>query len=99
MLIVTGTIELDEDSVAPAREAARVMMEETRREDGCLTYEFAQVIGTETRFRIYEEWRDRAALEAHFATPHMATFRAALAGLNVVSRRLVTISDGRIEPL
>ena len=99
MLIVTGTIELAQGSVAAAREAAREMMQETLREDGCLAYEFAQVIGSETRFRIYEEWRDRAALEAHFDTPHMARFRAALSGLEVVSRRLVTISDGRIEPL
>ena len=29
--------------------------------------------------RITERWRDMAALEAHFATPHMAAFQQVMA--------------------
>ncbi|SDC10631.1 putative quinol monooxygenase [Ruegeria marina] len=86
MLIVTGVIEIAEDGVETARAAAAEMVAETLKEPGCIVYEFSQVLGQETRFRVYEEWQDLTALEAHFATPHMARFRAALARAGVVSR-------------
>ena len=99
MLIVTGTIQIDPADVERARAAAQVMMRETWKEDGCHVYEFSQVIGDETRFRIYEEWSDQAALDAHFATPHMAAFRTELSRIKVVSRELAKIQARSREPL
>lgn len=86
MLIVTGVIEIAAEGVEAARAAAAEMVAETCKEPGCIVYEFSQVLGQETRFRVYEEWQDLAALEAHFKAPHMAVFRSALAKAGVVSR-------------
>ena len=99
MLIVTGTIELAEDSVAAALAAAEVVMAETQKEDGCQIYEFSQVVGAPTRFRIYEEWDNEEALRAHFGMPHMAVFQKALSGLTILSRELYTVQNGVRAPL
>ncbi|MCV2889936.1 putative quinol monooxygenase [Ruegeria aquimaris] len=94
MLIVTGVIEIAAGGVELARAAAVDMVAETLNEPGCILYEFSQVLGQETRFRVYEEWQDLAALEAHFATPHMGRFRAALAKAGVVSREVYRREGG-----
>lgn len=99
MLVVTGHIDIAPGDVARARDAAEVMMRETLRETGCHVYEFSQVIGAENRFRVYEEWSDRSALEAHFRAPHMAVFRAALAEIEVRSREIAVFEAGQKEPL
>jgi len=94
MLIVTGVIEIAPEGVDAASKAALAMVEETRKEPGCLVYEFSRIIGSENRLRVYEEWVDEAALLAHFEMPHMATFRAALSEIGVVSRNISRIEMG-----
>ncbi len=99
MLMVSGTLEIGAGDIDRARQAALVMMAETQKEDGCLVYEFSQVIGSEGRFRIYEEWRDMAALGAHGQSGHMKEFRAALDDLDVMSRDIWLMEAGRKKPL
>ncbi len=99
MLIVTGNIELNPENIDAGREAIKAMVADTVVEDGCQTYEFSQVVGTDATFRVYEEWDDAAALAAHAKAPHMAVFRAALAEVGVVSRALWTIEAGTKSPL
>lgn len=99
MLIVTGTVEVSPEGLDQAVAAAQAMVAETVREDGCLIYEFSQILGHPGRFGVYEEWRDQAALEAHFETAHMATFRAALAEIGVVSSDVFRVVGGERHPL
>ena len=44
--------------------------------------------------RVFEAWRDQAALDAHFATPHMAAWRAAWPSFGVSDRRLFAYEVG-----
>lgn len=83
MLVVAGVIEIDPANRDAAVGAALRMMEETQREPGCISYTFSADLADPGRFRIFEEWRDEAALHAHFAAPHMAAFQKAVAGLGV----------------
>lgn len=94
MLIVTGTIEVAAADIERARAAALEMMQETRKEAGCHVYEFSHVIGTGGTFRVYEEWEDLPALQAHFEAPHMAVFRAALGDIGVLSRDVSRFEGG-----
>lgn len=91
MLVVTGVIEVAPDCIEAAREAVTAMTDETRKEAGCLVYEFSQLVEAPQRFRVYEEWEDAESLSSHAKSPHMATFRAALAKIGVVSREVFTI--------
>lgn len=99
MLIVTGIIEIPEGAFEQVRPAIRRMVEATLAEPGCMTYGFWQDPDRENRLRVYEEWEGRAALDAHFATAHMAEFRAALAEIGPIRREIVAIEAGAREPL
>ncbi|MEP3330401.1 putative quinol monooxygenase [Sedimentitalea sp.] len=99
MLIVTGIIEVNPDRISSAQVAAVKMMEETRKETGCYVYEFSQQIEAPHRFRVYEEWSDDAALEAHSNAPHMMAFREALGEIGVISRDVVKFEAGEKKSL
>ncbi|MFT7596836.1 MAG: quinol monooxygenase YgiN [Paracoccaceae bacterium] len=99
MLIVTGIIEVGTGDTAAMAAAARDMVAGTVVEAGCHGYEFSQDVSNTTRFRVYEEWEDQAALDAHALTPHMATFRGVLGGLTVVSREIASFVPGPKQAL
>lgn len=46
------------------------LVEPTRKEPGCLSYELLQNKEDPTDFTFIEEWQNNAALESHFATKH-----------------------------
>ena len=99
MIVVTGEIEFHPEDAWPAMSAALVMMEATAHEDGCIVYRFYSDILNPRRFRIYEEWRDDAALKAHFKTPHMKIFQEKIAKLRILDRKLVRMAVDAVEPL
>ncbi|MCB1820110.1 MAG: antibiotic biosynthesis monooxygenase [Candidatus Competibacteraceae bacterium] len=47
------------------------LIEPTHQEPGCLRYELLHNAADPTDFTFVEEWADTAALDAHFATPHL----------------------------
>jgi quinol monooxygenase YgiN len=99
MLIVTGLIEVVAENLDAARSAVETMMVETRKEPGCRVYEFSEVIGARGRFRVYEEWDNQAALDAHFKAPHMDAFRASLADIGILSRDICKVENAIKQPL
>jgi quinol monooxygenase YgiN len=46
------------------------LVEPTRKEPGCLSYELLQNNEDPTDFTLIEEWQSNTALESHFATKH-----------------------------
>jgi quinol monooxygenase YgiN len=46
------------------------LVEPTRKEPGCLSYELMQNNEDPTDFTLIEEWQSNTALESHFATKH-----------------------------
>ena len=42
-----------------------------RQEDGCISYDVHEDVNQPGGFRTHERWRDRAAADAHMATPLM----------------------------
>lgn len=99
MIVVTGIIEIDAEHVWPATTAAAKMVAASEKEDGCLSYRFYVDIVNQRRFRIYEEWRDEAALSAHFKTPHMAEFQAAMKNFRVLERKIVKYEVAETQKL
>jgi quinol monooxygenase YgiN len=43
--------------------------EKSAKEPGCLVYTLMEVIGEPGRFLTFEQWTDKAALDAHMVTP------------------------------
>ena len=81
MLIVSGRVPVKPERRAEAVAAAVKMAAATRAEAGCKSYGFYSDLADPNVFLIYEEWESEAALTAHFQTPHMAEFNAAIPGL------------------
>lgn len=83
MLIVLAKARVGEGALDKARGAIAAMVAASNAEEGCIAYAFTQDLGDPSILHIVEKWQDDAALAAHFATPHMAAFSAAIAGLDV----------------
>ena len=77
-VIVAGTVRVPPHNVDAFRPHMIAMMTATRAED----------VGEPGLIHVFEIWRDQAALDAHFTTPHMAAWRAAWPGFGVTDRRL-----------
>ena len=97
MVIVMGTVRVDPDAIERLRPAMEAMMAASRAEDGCLMYAYALDLLEPGLVRVSELWTDRAALEAHFKTAHMAVWRAALAG-QIRERDIKLYEAGDGEP-
>jgi quinol monooxygenase YgiN len=81
MIIVEGWVRAAPEDLEALKGPAAAMIAATRAEPGCLDYAFAIDLLEPGLLRIVEKWSDDAALAAHFQTPHMAAFNAALAGV------------------
>jgi len=57
------------------------LIEPTRKEPGCVSYELLQNRSDPTDFTFVEEWESDGALEAHLNTAHIRNAIASLAGL------------------
>jgi quinol monooxygenase YgiN len=64
------------------------LIEPTRQENGCLSYELWQNQEDPNEFSFVEEWADQAALEAHFQTPHFLEALKKIEGLLVSSPQI-----------
>lgn len=78
MLIVHARAEVSVDALAALKPISDKMVAASNLEPGCLSYAFAFDLQTPGLMRIVEVWQDQAALDAHFKTPHMAEFQAAI---------------------
>ena len=96
MIMLTGTFRLPTDGLARALPAMSAMVAASRAEPGCIAYAYAQDLLDPTLIHVVERWRDRAPLTAHFATPHLAQWRAQFVVLGITERN-VGLVEGEAE--
>ena len=74
-LIVAGRVRVKAELRQEAVDLALAMAAASEGEPGCLSYRFYGDLADPCVFFIFEEWRDEAALAAHFRTPHLLKFQ------------------------
>ena len=74
MIVVIGRVRCEAQSRDELVAALEQMQDASRREDGCLRYGFFAAVEDPLSFVAVEEWRDREALDRHFAQPHLHEF-------------------------
>ena len=74
MLVVSGAITARPDTFEALREAGLAHTRRSRAEPGCLTHRLHVDCEDPLTLFFYEEWADRAALDAHFAVPASLAF-------------------------
>jgi quinol monooxygenase YgiN len=97
MLLIVGTIRLPPENLSVARPAMARMVAASRGEPGCLDYAYAEDVLDAGLIHVTERWTDAAALERHFATDHLAAWRAAWPALGIGDRdlRVYDVDAGR----
>jgi quinol monooxygenase YgiN len=69
------------DRVEDIKRILSELIDPTRAEDGCITYELLQNKQDPTDFTFVEEWSSEAALEKHLSTEHIKRSRSQTEGL------------------
>jgi quinol monooxygenase YgiN len=88
MLLITGTFRIRPEKLLEARPVMEAMILASRAEDGCHGYAYAVDLLDGRLVHVVEHWRDRAALDAHFASAHIARWRATWPTLGITDRDL-----------
>jgi quinol monooxygenase YgiN len=74
MIIVAGTSPIHADQQEEAIKEGISMAAASQAEDGCIAYRVTADLSEPSVFHIMEVWKDEAALQHHFATPHFLAF-------------------------
>jgi len=88
MLLIVGTLRLPAENLRAARPIMKHMVDASRAEDGCVEYAYAEDVFEPGLIHVKELWTDQAALNAHFASAHIAEWRAAWPSLQIGDRNL-----------
>jgi len=70
MLINNAFYTMHTDRLAEAEAQLHQLRDASRSEPGCLTFNVGRSVDNPNVFILYEEYRDRDALDAHFASEH-----------------------------
>ena len=92
MIIVTGSVVARPDTVDEILGASLDHVRRSRLEPGCLAHGVYRDVEEPMRLFFYEEWADRAALDAHFRVPESNRFVETVTPLAAV-RPTMTIRD------
>ena len=78
MLLVVGRVRCAADKREDLVALLERMQNASRAEAGCIRYGFFVAVEDPLSFVAVEEWADRAALDRHFAQPHLQEFARGL---------------------
>ena len=78
MIVVVGRVKSDADKRGELVRIGQALAAASRAEQGCISYRVYEDTAVENEFVFVEEWEDEAALQRHFATPHLAEFMRAI---------------------
>lgn len=95
MIIVSGRVVVKAGALQKLRPVMQAMLSASRAEPGCIEYYYGPDMSDPNAFLVLEKWESWDALDAHFGTPHLKAWRAALNGAGLVSRELVA-ADGDV---
>ena len=79
MIAVVAKISVKEGCFKDYVKCAEKVVAETRKENGCIAYEFCQ--SEPLKCAMIEKWESRAALDAHLQTAHFKEFAASTENL------------------
>ena len=72
--VIGAKLSIKAEKVEEFVAAAKTIIAASRAEPGCISYTLYQDPYERTVFFFFEEWKDQAAIDAHFAAPHFKAF-------------------------
>lgn len=95
MIVVTGTVTARPETLDEMLAAALEHVRRSRTEPGCLQHGVAIDAENPLTLVFYEEWADRAALDAHFQVPESLAFVKAMRSLAASQTKMKILT---VEP-
>ena len=99
MIVIMGHAKAAPGEIDRILDGLHAMVAATLAEDGCEHYCFSRDLGDPDCMIITERWRDQAALDAHFASPHMVQFNALLSTAQVLDVSVKAYAGGTVLSL
>ena len=96
MIYVVATLTVKPGSHEGLLAAARLCVAETRKEKGCISYDFLGSVTEPDTMVFVERWETREDLTAHSKQPHLAVWREA-SNPHLVARKVEIVHPDRIE--
>jgi quinol monooxygenase YgiN len=88
MIVIAGTFNVEPSDRDAFLEAAKAVMAETHKEEGCQAYNFAPDISDAGVVHLFERWESEAHLGPHMKADHIKTFGRALKDLKILGRNI-----------
>lgn len=88
-IVLVARLQVREDAVEEAKQAALDIVADSRAEDGCINYDVHQAIDDPTVFIWHETWKNKAAIDEHFETDFFKTFAATIEKLAVEPPQII----------
>lgn len=79
MIAMYATLPVQADSRAAAIDLVQELAERSREEPGVIDYRPAVDVAEENTIRIFEQYEDESAVEAHMSSDHFESFQADIA--------------------
>lgn len=98
MIYVIANLTVAPNKLEALREAAPSVIEPTRAEPGCISYDLFISSTDPSQVKMVEAWKSREALDEHFASPHMAKWRETSADF-FTDRKVEVIHPQEVEIL
>lgn len=73
-MIITASVKVKPEKVATFIEKTKELIAQSRAESGNISYTLYQNPTDSCQFIFFEEWKDQAAIDFHFNTPHFKEF-------------------------
>lgn len=70
-VIVTARVKAKDDCADRIAYVLKALIVPTRKEEGCISYDFHQSVNDKTLFVSYEIWKSAEAFSKHLETPYI----------------------------
>ena len=98
MIMVQSTFFLVHDTKDEALDLMKTMVGQSRRENGCVSYEYFAGITEANQVVLLQEWTDADSLQGHYQSAHMEEFLSKL-GLYLESEVVTRTYASPDEPI
>lgn len=87
-VVIAGTFQIAPEDRDAFLTAAKAMMADTHKEEGCQAYNFSPDINDPGVIHLFEKWDNEAVLGPHMKADHMRTFGRAIKELKITGRTI-----------
>lgn len=95
-MMIIANVTVKPDKVKAFTEAAKEIIEKSNKETGCKSYQLYQDPYNNTKFVFVEEYKDQAAIDAHFASDYFKAFGPKIGDMVTEPAKIKIITVGNI---